>query len=264
MKDRAGDPPSRSGYLTLKFICYMTGAVLLVYETHWLKINALLKEIREGCLHYKDGICTRATSDGTPIILPTDYGSCVAMELHNLQVLEKLHDITEYASDEKKEEAWAKYLSVQESMRQLVPLDANLRLLLDRRVIRALFRRPVSSEYYDLCNSAHPKEVVRRSGSFALAILWLSQLPGPDPEFNPDARFRPLDRDDQGLFTLYAREAEADTMSRNTSDYIKVRLSSLPRRSFYIFIIGVFRASSRGPAAKGNKKHGRCKFHAHV
>ena len=228
MKDRAGDPLSESGYHTLKFICYMTGSVLLVYETHWNKINELLKEIRENCLLYEDGICTRETSDGSPIILPTDYGSCVAMKLYKLSMLEELHDVTEYKSDEKKEEAWGKYLSIQESMRQLEPLDADLRLLLDRRVIRALFRRPKGSEYSKLCDSAHPKEVVRRSGSFSLAILWLSQLSSPDPEFNPDGRFRSLGRDDQGLFTLYAREAEADTVSRNTSDYIKVKLSSPP------------------------------------
>ena len=229
MKDRASDPLSLSGYRTLKFICYMTGSVLLVYETHWLRINALLSEIRESCLLYEDGICTRATSDGSPIILPTDYGSCVATELYKLSTLEELHELTEYKSDEKKEEAWGKYLSIQESMRELQPLDANLRLLLDRRVIRALFRRPKGSEYSILCDSAHPKEVIERSGSFSLAILWLSQLSSPDPEFNPDGRFRPLDRDDQGLFTLYAREAEADTVSRNTSDYIKVKLSSLPQ-----------------------------------
>ena len=219
-----------SGQADLKFVSYCTGAMLDHYHGISKQIKDTLKKISDDCLFHEEGVCyylnlTPGSSEWTPLSLPKDYASCVAMRFDVKRHLSGFHQATQYKSHNKEKEAWKRLCDIRKKMKELMTLDTHLRLLLDRRVIRATFRRPSKTRYRTLNTNAHPEQELLEGPNYSLAILWLSQLPSPDPEFNPDERFRTLSKDDQGLFTLYARKAESDTVSRYVSYYVEVKES---------------------------------------
>ena len=208
-----------------KFVCYCTGEVLELYRTNANIVKSSLSNIRK-CLHYGGGVCYHLPPGATnaAVTLPKDYTGCISAGLQKEYGLQDLHGMTRYKSIEHSEKARKEYGEIKKALKILVDLDQPLRVLLDRNVMRALLKRPKGSKYAELNKTAHPKQDLTRRPAFATMILWLAQLPSPDPAFNPDAKFRRISRDDQGLFAVYACPLRVDLMTWHTLEYVEVSI----------------------------------------
>ena len=213
--------------LLFKFVCYCTGEVLELYRTNANIVKTSLSNIRKG-LYYGGDVCYHLPpgTANADVTLPKDYTGCISAELHKDNGLQTLHDMTWYKSKRQSDKAWKEYEKIKKALKILVNLDRPLRVLLDRNAMRALLRRPNGSKYSELNKTAHPKQNLTTRPAFATMILWLAQLPSPDPAFNPDAKFRRISRDDQGLFAVYACPLRTDLMSMHTLEYVEVNIFS--------------------------------------
>ena len=226
MSDGDADPQPRSAETYLfKFVCYCTGEVLERYRTNADIVKKSLSSIRE-CLHNGGGVCycLPPGAANAAVILPEDYTGCISAELQKENGLQALHALTWYKSKRHSEKAWKEYGKIKKALKILVGLDRPLRVLLDRNAMRALLKRPNGSKYSELNKTAHPKQDLTTRPAFATMILWLAQLPSPDPAFNPDAKFRRISRDDQGLFAVYACPLRTDLLAVHTLEYVEVSI----------------------------------------
>ena len=129
-----------SGQADLKFVSYCTGALLDHYHGFSEQIKGTLKKISDDCLYYENGVCyylylIPGSSERTPLSLPKDYASCVAMQFNVKKSLSKFHKATRYKSHNKEKDAWKWLCDIHKKMNGLMTLDTHLRLLLDRRVM---------------------------------------------------------------------------------------------------------------------------------
>ena len=228
MSDGDADPQPWSTEIYLfKFVCYCTGEVLKLYETNANIVKDSLSKIRE-CLLYDGGICYHLPpgAANAVVTLPKDYTGCISIKLEKENELQTLHNMTSYKSKEQSKKAWKEYGKIKKALKILVDLDRPLRVLWDRNAMRALLMRPTGSKYFELNETAHPEQNLTTRPAFATMILWLAQLPSPDPAFNPDTKFRRMSRDDQGLFAFYACPLRTDLMTMHMLKYVEVNTFS--------------------------------------
>ena len=194
------------------------------YERLVGEIKAKLSQIRNDYLAESEGVCHRL-DDGRVLRLPDDYLNFLTQGLDNAKKLGKFHAICRYKSEEARCSAYERFAEISELVNIAKLLDNDLRLLLDRGIMRALFRRPKNDEIKLLNDIAHPSEKVLMDPQYSLALLWLSRWPGPGISW-PDAErnMRRLKVYDRSLLAYYARQLTPAVAAFHAIAYLKVSL----------------------------------------
>ena len=192
------------------------------YERLVGEIKAKLSQIRNDYLAESEGVCHRL-DDGRVLRLPDDYLNFLTQGLDNAKKLGKFHAICRYKSEEARCSAYERFAEISGLVNIAKLLDNDLRLLLDRGAMRALFRRPNHDEFKLLNDIAHPSEKVLMDPQYSLALLWLSRCPGWDPvKPDVDLNMKRLKDYDQSLLTYYARPLTPALAAFHALAYLQV------------------------------------------
>ena len=187
----------------MKALCFCTGELMEHYGRVLREIEEKLARIRDEYLAETGGICRRYSRERV-IRLPKNQREILHYKIDAPERMDKFHDQCRYKSEEAKTQARDCFTEILGLVDTAKTLGDNSRLLLDRGVMRSLFRRPKGDEFKLLNTTAHPTEKILKDPRYALTLLWLTRWPGPNTA-KPDPGLKRLGEYDQSLLFYYAR-----------------------------------------------------------
>ena len=191
------------------------------YERLVGEIKEKLGKIRNDYLAEAEGVCHQL-ADGRVLKLPDDYWKFVLNRLDDAKRLKELLANIRYKSEEARCSAEQQFNEISGLVNLAKPLDDDLRLLLDRGAMRALFRRPRNDEFKWLNVTAHPSKKICEDPKYSATLLWMSRWPDLD-HAGPDTDLKHLQVCDQSLLTYYATQPlPPEWKALHASTYLQV------------------------------------------